>query len=132
MIRRIMMAALVVACVGLVSPPKVEAQNPTRDYVSVSNAAVYSVPVGTWKNGTLDTVNIWRCQPTNATLTVSQVYTVGAVTVTSTVGTVTGALGTGNGSAVISNAYLIPGDLLLFQFSGATTGTVSYVRRVGN
>lgn len=113
-------------------PLDAQAQQPTRDSVSISNATAQSFTVPVYQNGTLDTVNIWRSVPTNTTITVYQVYTAGSLTVTGTLGTVSGALGTGNGSAVISNAYLTPGDVLLFQASAASTTTVSFVRRVGN
>ena len=130
--RLFLVATLAVAIIGLVAPPKAVAQQPTRDSVSISNATAQAYTVPVYQNGTLDTVNIWRSVPTNATVTVYQVYTAGPLTVTGTLGTVTGALGTGNGSAVISNAYLTPGDVLLFQASAASTTTVSFVRRVGN
>jgi hypothetical protein len=125
-------AALAVLGGAFCVPLDAQAQQPTRDYVAISNASPVSFTVPVYQNGTFDTVNIWRSVPTNATITVYQVYTAGPLTVTGTLGTVTGALGTGNGSAVISNAYLTPGDLLLFQASAASTTTVSFVRRVGN
>ncbi len=133
MFRKMILAALVVASVGLVAPPKADAQQiPTRDSMSISNATAKAFQIPALQNGTVDVVSIWGCNPTNATLTVKHVYSTGGITVTGTLGTVTGALGTGNGSATISNAYVIPGDWLLYQFSAAATGTVSTVRRVPN
>lgn len=116
---------------AITAPPLMAGQLPTRGYISVTNAAVYPVTVGSYQNGELVTVKIWNCIPTNAVLTVSQVYKLGSTTVTSVVTTVTGNL-SGNGSADLSAKYLIPSDLLLFKFSGATTGIVEHIRRVGN
>jgi hypothetical protein len=126
-------ASLLIALIMVtaMTPPVRADQLPTRDSLTITTSAATAVTVGTWKNGTFDTVNIWDCTPTNAVLTVSQVYTAGELTVTGTLATVTGNL-SGNGSATVTAGYLLPGDVLLFQFASASTGTVSYVRRVGN
>lgn len=133
MFRKMIMAALVAATIVGAVPQVASAQQlPKRDAFSISNAAAYTETVPALENGTLDVVKIWNCNPTNATLTVKQVYRAAGFQVTNTLATITGAIGTGNGSATISNAYVIPGDLLLYQFSAAATGTVDRVRRIGN
>lgn len=130
MVKRLIMAALVAATVGLCVPQHADAQQiPTREYAAISNASPYVAVVPALQNGTLDTVRIWRCNPTNATLTVSQTYRVGTLTVTNVIGSVSGNL-SGNGTLAPTNAYVIPGDWLLYQFSAASTGTVETVRRI--
>jgi len=126
------MRKMILVCAAAAALAGARAQQPTRDSVQISSAAAQSFTVPVYQNGTLETVNIWRSHPTNTAVTVYQVYTVAGLTVTGTLCTVTGAAGTGNGSAVISNAYLLPGDLLVFKSSSAATTTVSFVRSVGN
>ena len=130
MFRKMIMVALVAVTVGLVAPPKADAQQiPHREYASISNASAYVAPVPALQNGTLNAVRIWRCNPTNATFTVLHTYKVGALTVTNTLGTVSGDL-SGNGSLALTNAYVIPGDWLLYKPSAASTGTVEIVRGI--
>lgn len=130
MIRRLVMAALVAVTVGLCAPPQADAQQiPKREYASISNATAYVATVPALQNGTLNAVRLWRCVPTNATLTVSHTYKVGALTVTNTLGTVSGDL-SGNGSVAFTNAYVVPGDWLLYKFSAPSTGTVEIVRGI--
>ena len=113
------------------APPLQAEQIPTRGYLSISDASVNTVPVGDYQNGDLVKVNLWNCTPTNAIMNVKHVYTLGTTTVTNTIAAITGNL-SGNGSATLTNVYLLPGDYLLFFFSSSSTGIVDYVRRVGN
>lgn len=130
MIKRLIMAALVASALCMAMPqPAFAQQTPKREYTAITNAATYVQTVPSLESGSLSAVNVWRCNPTNATLTVKQVYTLGAITVTSTVATVSGDL-SGNGSAAVTNAWLKPDDRILYQFGSATTGTVSTVRQV--
>ncbi len=115
--------------IALVAVAAFASDIPSRGYIAVTTSGVYTKTVDSFENGQLAKVRIHNCIPTNAVLTVKHVYTLGTTVVTNTAGTVTGNL-SGNGSAAITTNYDIPADRYLFQFSGATTGLVEYIRLI--
>ena len=95
---------------------------PTRRTLSITSAAATAVQIGDWQNGQLAKLKVYNVTPTNAVLTVSQIYTLGDVPVTNTIATVAGASTTD-----CTAEFLLPGDYLSFQFNAATTGIVEYI-----
>ncbi len=123
------MAALAAAIVGLVDPPQADAQQPTRDYVAVTNASTQTFTVPLFQNGTLEKVDLWRFSPAVSTVTVSQVELIGAITVTNQIAVIISSGGTN--TAIVTNTQIMPGDRLLFTPAATATGTVAFVRKVG-
>lgn len=130
--KKILLCGAAMAIIGgaFCLPQDAQAAQPTRDYVAITNASSQTFTVPLYQNGSLLRLDLHRFTPATAAVTVKQIQTVGSLTVTNPVAVVTAVNGTN--TAVITGVYPLPGDVLLFSPDAAATGTVSFVRQVGN
>ena len=128
---RKLFAITMIATVALAVVLPSRAQNvPTRDSVTITNATSCTFTVPHYQNGSLARCDIYRLTPLTNSVDVKLIQTVGTLTVTNQVAYMTAVAGTN--TTTLSSVYLMPGDVLLFTPSSAATGTVSFVRLVGD